>query len=172
MKALVSYLAIFAAGVFGIFQVISVDVVTPETRIIAVHVSREKQYVTKPFLEEGGSIDSLKNEGSGIHLVGWVAPFIDEIIVVPKIPTPEITLRVGLSQRRDVVTYLEDERYLWSGVDLFVANSTAETVKCVVLNGPSGAKVAWTDGSPCEWKPTKRGFDLSDIQDSPPASIR
>jgi hypothetical protein len=170
MRRSFSYIGLLLATVTGLFIAGNEPVSQVNNRIIAVHVSKEKDFSSTAPEVRAGSIDLLVDEGTSLHLLGWVSPFVDEIIMIPRAKAPNYVSRIGLSSRSDVANTLGKEEYLWSGVDILVPDTSLASMSCIVYSGSSGATVLWSDGSPCAGKmkkPEPKGFDFSVLEDSP-----
>ena len=150
MKAVFSYACLVLGTCIGIFFIPAETSRTHHGRVIAAYASREIDFSTVPIALRAGGIDQLLDEGTGIHLIGWVAPYVDEVIFVPKNDGYNFVSRVNLISRSDVYSLFGTEDYLWSGVDLSVPNLSLSSLKCVVYSNSTGATVMWSDGEQCK----------------------
>jgi hypothetical protein len=167
MRALISYAGLVLATSLGLFFFTKETSPAPHSRVIAAYASRDLKTAEDPIALRAGSIDQIMEEGGGIHLIGWVAPFVDEIIFVPKKDGHNFVSRVGLIARSDVYSSFGTEDYLWSGVDFSVPNLSLSTLSCVLYSNATGATVMWSDGTQCKLKAKSNEFDFSKVEDVP-----
>jgi hypothetical protein len=150
MKAVFSYACLVLGTCIGMFILPAEISRTPHGRVIAAYASRDIDFSPVPITGRAGSIDQLLDEGTGVHLVGWVNPYVDEVIFVPKEDGFNFVSRVNLIARSDVYSLIGTEDYLWSGLDISVPNLTLSSLKCVVYSDSTGATVMWSDGEQCK----------------------
>ena len=94
MRRSFSYIGLLLATVTGLFIAGNEPVSQVNNRIIAVHVSKEKDFSSTAPEVRAGSIDLLVDEGTSLHLLGWVSPFVDEIIMIPRAKAPNYVLEL------------------------------------------------------------------------------
>jgi hypothetical protein len=167
MKAVFSYTCLVLGTCIGMFFITAETSPAPLSRVIAAYASRDLVFSTTPIASRAGSIDQLLDEGTGIRLVGWVSPPVDEIILVPKKNGYNFVSRVNLTSRSDVYSSFGTEDYLWSGVDFLVPDLSISLLNCVVYSNSTGATVMWSDGTQCKLKAKSNEFDFSKVEDVP-----
>jgi hypothetical protein len=167
MRALLSYASLVLATGLGMFCVTEETSPAPHSRVIAAYASSDMKTADDPVALRAGSIDQIIEENGGIHLIGWVAPFVDEIIFVPKTAGYNFISRVSLIARSDVYSSFGTVDYLWSGVDFSVPDLSLSSLNCVLYSNATGATVMWSDGSQCKLKLKSNEFDFTDVQDVP-----
>jgi hypothetical protein len=167
MKSLFSYSCLVLGTFLGTFLGVNETTSAPTSRTIAVYASKSLDFVKAPLAVRAGSIDLLEDQSMGVRLVGWVAPVVDEIILVPKKVGPHFVARFNLTARNDVFGSFGTLDYLWSGVDLSVPNLSLSSLSCVVYSNSTGATVMWSSGTQCMSKTKSREFNFSDVEDVP-----
>ena len=167
MKSIFSYSCLVLGTFIGVFFGAKGTEPAPNSRVIAVYASKSLDFVRAPLAVRAGSIDLLEDESMGVRLVGWVAPVVDEIILVPKKVGPNFVARFNLAARNDVFGSIGTVDYLWSGVDLLVPNLSLSSLNCVIYSNSNGATVMWSQGAQCKSKAKSREFDFSDVKDVP-----